>query len=110
MPQAKSTTSMPRANSPRASSWVLPCSREIARAISSALRSSNSLKRNMNFVRLSGGIAAQALAASFAAATAACTSSAVESGSEAISSPVAGLNTGATRRDSDLILRPPIAL
>ena len=29
MPQAKSTTSMPRASSPAASSWVLPCSLEI---------------------------------------------------------------------------------
>ena len=29
MPQAKSTTSMPRASSPSASSWVLPCSLEI---------------------------------------------------------------------------------
>ena len=59
MPQAKSTTSMPRASSPAASSWVLPCSLEMAWTISSAWRSSSSLKRNMCLMRLSGGVAPQ---------------------------------------------------
>jgi hypothetical protein len=36
IPQAKSTISMPRASLPSASACVLPCSREIALAISSA--------------------------------------------------------------------------
>ena len=90
MPQAKSTTSMPRASSPSASSCVLPCSFEMARAISSACRSSSCLKRNIGLMRLSGGVAPQPAAAFLAAATAAFTSSVVESGNSAVCSPVAG--------------------
>ena len=46
MPQANSTTSMPRATSPRASSSTLPCSAVIRRARSSRWRSASSRKAN----------------------------------------------------------------
>ena len=96
MPQANSTTSMPRATSPSASAWVLPCSWEMARAMSAACLSSSSLNLNMKRARFSGGVRPQAGAASFAAATAVPTSAALERPSSAVCSPVAGLNTGAT--------------
>ena len=47
MPQANSTTSMPRWTSPTASAWVLPCSAEIASAMRSVFSSRSCLKRNM---------------------------------------------------------------
>ena len=97
MPQQNSTTSRPRWTSPSASSWVLPCSAEIARATSSARSISSALKRNMTCARLAGGVFAHAGSAAFAAATAAPTSSAVDSPSVSIFSPVAGSNTGCER-------------
>ncbi len=60
MPQANSTTSMPRVSSPRASDSTLPCSALIARAIASASRASSSLNLNRMRARLSGVVAAQA--------------------------------------------------
>ena len=50
-----------------------------------------------------------ASAAFLAAATAESTSAAVESGNSAVCSPVAGLKTGAMRRDEDETLRPSMA-
>ena len=97
MPQANSTTSMPRATSPSASAWVLPCSLEMARAMSAACLSSSSLNLNMKRARFSGGVRPQAGAASFAACDGAVpTSAALERPSSAVCSPVAGLKTGDT--------------
>src|SRR5262245_997254 len=59
--------------------------------------------------RLSAGVAPQPMAAFLAAATAASTSSTVESGRLAVCSPVAGLYTGAERRDAEVILFPSMA-
>ncbi len=73
MPQAYSTTSIPRCNSPAASLNTLPCSLLMMRQISSACCSSNSRKRNMMRARRAGGVAAQpgnaALAAEMASFT-----------------------------------------
>ena len=75
IPQAKSTTSIPRASSPSASACVLPCSREIARAISSAFFSRSSLNLKNGRTRFIGGIVPHEAAAALAAATAALRSS-----------------------------------
>ena len=76
MPTANSTTSRPRVTSPRASSWVLPCSAEISSAILSAF----SISRNLNLSRMrarrSGGVFAQAGQATLATATNSPTSAA----------------------------------
>ena len=93
MPQQNSTTSLPRCTSPSASACVLPCSREMARAMSSACRPSSSLKRNMTAARFIGGSRAQSGSAAFAAATASPTSSTLDRPSSPIASPVAGSYT-----------------
>src|SRR6185295_15372 len=94
MPQANSTTSWPRATSPRASVWVLPCSALMARAISS-LRASKSRRISyITLARLAGGVAAHPGKAALAAATAAATSVAPPAARFAVCSPVAGLKTG----------------
>ena len=77
MPQANSTTSVPRMTSPRASDSTLPCSTVISRASSSVCSSSSALKRNMIRARCSGGVADQAGSAASAAAMAARVSSAL---------------------------------
>ena len=106
MPQQNSTTSLPRWTSPSASAWVLPCSREISRATSSARCPSSSLKRNMIAARFIGGRRDQAGKASRAAATASPTSDALARAISSIDSPVAGLQT-AWRRSLVLGRRSP---
>ena len=96
-PQAYSTTSMPRASSPRASSSTLPCSAVISATMRSALRSSKSLKRNMMRARLSGVVARQPGKAATAAATATDTSSREAAATSRTTSPVAGFMTGSVR-------------
>ena len=59
MPQANSTTSMPRVISPWASENTLPCSSVMTRAIASPSRPSSSRNLNRMRARVSGGVAAQ---------------------------------------------------
>ena len=91
MPQANSTTSMPRATSPLASASVLPCSAESCAASALRSRCSSSRKRNSTCARRAGGVADQPGKALAAAATADFTSSVVASGTRPVTSPVAGL-------------------
>ncbi|MNS96491.1 hypothetical protein D3C72_1307910 [compost metagenome] len=91
MPQANSTTSMPRVTSPLASENTLPCSRVISAARSSWCWSSSSLNLNRMRARRSGGVSDHAGNAALAAATASATSCAVASATRAATSPVAGL-------------------
>ena len=91
MPQANSTTSMPRITSPRASDSTLPCSAVIRPASSSRCCSSSALNRNITRARCSGGVAAQAGSALAAAAIAARVSSALAYATMPRSAPVAGL-------------------
>ena len=74
MPQANSTTSIPRVTEPRASSRVLPCSDDTMRASSSRRSRSSIWKRNRMRARAGGAVAAQSGKAARAAATAASTS------------------------------------
>ncbi|MNL24466.1 hypothetical protein D3C87_1459000 [compost metagenome] len=97
MPQANSTTSIPRVTSPLASENTLPCSRVISAARSSWCLSSSSLNLNRMRARRSGASSDHAGNAALAAATAAPTSSALPSATRAATSPVAGLNTSAKR-------------
>jgi len=87
MPQANSTTSMPRVTSPLASENTLPCSAVISAASSSWCSSSRALNLNRMRARLSGGVSDQA----GNAAAAVSTSCAEASGIELETSPVAGL-------------------
>ncbi|CPJ45083.1 Uncharacterised protein [Bordetella pertussis] len=91
MPQANSTTSMPRVTSPLASENTLPCSAVISAASSSWCSSSRALNLNRMRARLSGGVSDQAGNAAAAAATSVSTSCAEASGIELETSPVAGL-------------------
>ena len=90
MPQANSSTSSPRETEPTASESTLPCSRVITRAISSLRLSTSSLKAKITRALRSGGVAAQAGAASAAARTALSTSSLLAKGTRATTSPAAG--------------------
>ena len=108
MPQANSTTSHPRISDPRASSSVLPCSREISSAISPACSSSSARYRNMIRARAAGGVACQAGSASWAACTAALTSADPPRRTCRATSPVDGLKTWPTRSDSPGTRRPPM--
>ncbi len=100
IPQANSTTSRPRATSPSASEWVLPCSAVIWSAKRSALASINSRSLNMTRARRAGGVLAQSGNAARAAATARPTVSTSASGSTPVWAPLAGLNTGELRPPS----------
>ena len=91
MPQANSTTSVPRVTSPAASESTLPCSSVISRARAPASRSSNSRNLNRMRARVSGGVAAQAGKAAAAALTARSTSPALAKATRRLRSPVAGL-------------------
>ena len=77
IPQANSTTSMPRVTSPSASVNTLPCSAVISAASSPEWRSSSSLNLNITRARRSGGVAAQPGKALAAACTATSTSAAL---------------------------------
>ena len=94
MPVAWSTTSMPRASSPRASSTVLPCSEVMMRASSSWCSSSKARNLNMTLARLAAGVADHAGNALSAAATAASTSLGPHSATWPCSRPVAGSKMG----------------
>jgi len=95
IPAANSTISMPRATSPWASEKVLPCSRTMMRAKSSARCWIRCRKRNSTRARVSGGVLDQAGKAATPAFTAASTSSAVPSATCATGTPWAGLKTSA---------------
>src|SRR6266478_2136634 len=97
MPQANSTTSMPRVTSPLASDSTLPCSSVTMRANSSACLSSSSRKRKSTRALVSGGVAAQSGKAPVAALTAASTSPASARATRLARSPVAGLKTSPKR-------------
>jgi hypothetical protein len=72
-PQAYSTFSIPRCNSPAASWQILPCSKPISSQILSAFFSSNSLNLNMTRARLITGVSRHAGKAFSAAAIASST-------------------------------------
>ncbi|MNP28695.1 hypothetical protein D3C76_1216760 [compost metagenome] len=106
MPQANSTTSMPRVTSPWASVKTLPCSVVIIRARVS--RCSFSSARNLNRIRArrSGGVADQAGNARAADCTAASTSAALARATLPITEPVAGLVTDCERLEVPGVRRP----
>ena len=105
MPQANSTTSIPRVSEPVASLKTLPCSAVISAASSSRCCSISSRKRNMMRARAGTGVCAQAGKAASAAAIAASVSGRSANGTRALTSPVAGLKTSPKRP-----LVPPTAL
>jgi hypothetical protein len=107
-PHAYSTTSRPRAISPRASLTVLPCSAEMIRPSSSSWRASSSRKENITWVRCDSDDSDQVSKARAAAATAVSTSALSASRTRACSSPVAGLNTGAVRVAAPAVRLPLI--
>ena len=90
MPQANSTTSWPRATSPRASDSTFPCSAVISSASSPARASSSSRNRNSTRARRASEVSRQAGNAALAAATAASTSAGAACASRAVTAPVAG--------------------
>ena len=108
IPQANSTTSMPRVSSPRASESTLPCSAVMSPTISSAWASSSALKRNITRARWRGVVAAQAGRASAAAAMAERVSSALANATVPRSSPVAGLKTCPVRPECPTVGFPPM--
>src|SRR5579875_3898630 len=93
MPQANSTTSIPRRTDALASGRVLPCSRVTVRAISSQFSSSLFLNLNMRRARSTTGTSFHSRAAACAACTAASTSSAPHIGTLAMTPPVEGFVT-----------------
>ena len=97
MPQANSTTSWPRATSPRASDSTLPCSAVMSSASSPARASSSSRNRNSTRARRASEVSRQAGNAALAAATAASTSAGPASDSRAVVAPVAGSVTSEVR-------------
>ena len=97
MPQANSTTSMPRVIEPLASSTVLPCSSVMALARASMSLSSSSLSLNIMRARRIGGVAIQAGEAALAAATAPRSSAAEAKSTSRIFSPSAGLKMSPRR-------------
>ena len=97
MPQANSTTSMPRATSPRASSRTLPCSAVTAAARSSRWRSHSSRKAKRIRLRAVSDVSRHASAAAAAPVTAASTSAREARTTSADWRPVAGSKTGAVR-------------
>ena len=100
MPQANSTTSWPRLISPSASESTLPCS-AVMMAASSSLRSfRSSRKRNSTAVRLASDVSRHSGNASAAAAMTVRASSTDAKATFAVTTPVAGLVTGAVADDS----------
>jgi hypothetical protein len=84
IPQANSTTSCPRATSPRASERTLPCSAVINAASSSARAFSSSRKANSTCVRRATEVSRQPGKAAVAAATATSTSAAEANATRAV--------------------------
>ena len=97
MPQANSTTSMPRCNSPAASERTLPCWALITAASSSARRMSASRKANSTALRLDNDVSRQPTCARRADSTTVSTSSLEASRTRAATSPRAGSNTSPKR-------------
>ena len=95
MPQANSTTSWPRLTSPRASETTLPCSLVMISASSPLREFSSSRKLNRIWVRLASEVSRQAGNAAAAASITARASSTLPRASSPVTSPVAGLVTGA---------------
>ena len=99
MPQANSTTSMPRVIEPAESDKILPCSEVSSSAslsISRKIKSLN-LKNTLDLVR--GGVAAHFFPASTAQSMASFTSSAFANETFFVISPFAGLNTSPNLSD-----------
>src|SRR3954463_4567115 len=94
MPQAYSMFSMPRKIEPRASAWVLPCSRETVWQSLSKFASTSWRYLKKTRARSTGGVSRQAGKAAAAASTAALTSAGPPAGHSAMTSPVDGLKTG----------------
>ena len=107
MPQANSTTSIPRVTSPFASDSTLPCSEVMMAARSSAWRSSNALNLNITRARFDGVVADQSGKATAAASTAVRTSWTEASGTRLVTWPVAGSKTSAWR-SADSNRLPPM--
>src|SRR6478735_9202469 len=97
MPQATSTTSWPRATSPRASERTLPCSAVMIAASSSLRELSSSRNANTTCVRALTDVAAQSTDALRAEATAASISSGPAKATRPLTSPVAGFVTSPAR-------------
>lgn len=108
MPQARSTISRPRATSPSASEWTLPCSAVISSAIASRLASSSARNLKRIVVRCARDEVPQVAKASLAAATAASTSSTEASATRVVTAPVAGSVTGPQLPDVPSTALPPI--
>src|SRR5215212_2425114 len=108
IPQANSTTSMPRRTSPAASFASLPFSNVTRSRSSSKCSSRSALKRKSTWLRCTTGVADQSGNASSAFFTARSTSSLVERGVSAMISPVAGSYTGSVSRPSRSSQEPPI--
>src|SRR5215204_6397242 len=108
IPQANSTTSMPRLTSPAASAASLPFSSVTRSLSSSKCSSSSALNPKSNLTRSTTGVAAQDSNATWALFTARSTSSFVERGVRARLSPVAGSYTGSVSRPSRSSHSPPI--
>jgi hypothetical protein len=90
MPQATSTTSMPRWTSPAASGTTLPCSAAMISASSWRWRWSRARNANITRARFTTGVPRHAGKAARAARTAASTSSPVAKATWALCRPVAG--------------------
>ncbi len=93
MPQANSTTSIPRLRSPRASDSVLPCSVEMPRQSSSKASSNKIFTRNSTWARSFGGVSRHIGKAALAAATTSFTSAGPHIGTVAMTLPRDGLKT-----------------
>src|SRR5437016_5832649 len=97
MPQANSTTSMPRCTEPIASGSVLPCSSVTRRASVFWSRCSSWRNFCMTRARRSGGVSRHSGNAAVAALTAESTSEASAYTTRFVTWPVAGLNTSPWR-------------
>ena len=96
-PQAYSTFSIPRCNSPPASWEIFPCSSPISAQIFSAFCSNKSLNLNMTLARLIAGVLRHAGYASCAAEIACSTVVLEASATCLLTSPVDGLYTSCVR-------------
>ena len=110
MPQANSTTSRPRAISPRASECTLPCSRVMISASSSLRESSSSRNRNITLARVVIEARPQVAAAAFAAAITALGVGLVGDDHPAGDLPGGGVGhvEGPARRSSLLLTTEPV--
>ncbi len=91
MPQAKSTTSRPRATSPAASAATLPCSALTSPARSPRRACTSSRNANSTLARLASEVCRQPGKALAAAATARSTSAGDAKSTDPVTCPVAGL-------------------